>query len=415
MSEDSLRAAVSDALTHEAPAHVGVAVSGGGDSVALLLLVREWARASGARVSAVTVDHGLRPESAREAEFVAELCAGLEIAHTTLCWSGWDGQGNLQAAARAARYALIGEWAVERSIPVVALGHTQDDQAETLLMRLARGSGIDGLAGMRRRRERNQVVWLRPLLDRRRDELRGYLSEREQAWIDDPSNEDRRYDRVQMRQALQQLTGCGITVEGLADTAWRLGMARDALQQFALSSARRVARVQAGDVVLNQRQLQELPYETQLRLVAHALCWVSSADYRPRLRALTDAYRAALDGERRSLHGCLLLQRRGELRISREYQAVRDLVAATDAVWDGRWQMSGPVSEGLRVRALGEGGLRQCPDWRMAGLPRTSVLASPSVWQGDKLVAAPLAGFENGWQAELTGGDESFFEGIIRH
>ena len=127
------------------PGPVAVAVSGGGDSVALLLLLQE----TGARpLAAVTVDHGLRPESAAEAAAVAALCSARGIAHTLLRWEEPAGAGNLQARAREARRRLIGDWARGRGIGAVALGHTLDDQAETFLLRLARGSGVDGLSGM---------------------------------------------------------------------------------------------------------------------------------------------------------------------------------------------------------------------------------------------------------------------------
>ena len=138
------------AVMARAPAGpVGVAVSGGSDSTALLALVRAWAEAEGRSVLAVTVDHRLRPESAGEAGVVAELCARLGVGHATRVWADAPGRGNLQASARAARQHLIGAWAREAGLAAVALGHTLDDQAETVLLRLARGSGVDGLAAMR--------------------------------------------------------------------------------------------------------------------------------------------------------------------------------------------------------------------------------------------------------------------------
>ena len=143
---------------------LGVAVSGGSDSVALLLLVRAWAAVSGREIAAVTVDHGLRAGSAGEAADVAALCARIDVAHDVLNWRGWDGRGNLQDHARRARRDLIADWAQERGIATVALGHTLDDQAETVVMRLARGSGVDGLAAMAVVSQAACVVWLRPLL-----------------------------------------------------------------------------------------------------------------------------------------------------------------------------------------------------------------------------------------------------------
>ena len=159
-----------DAVVAAAPeGEIGVAVSGGGDSMALLLLLEEAAARAGRVVAAVTVDHGLRPESGGEAAAVAALCAGRGIAHATCRWGDWDGAGNLLDRARQARRALIADWARGRGIGAVALGHTLDDQAETVVLRLARGSGVDGLAGMAAVVRAEGILWLRPLLGVRRD------------------------------------------------------------------------------------------------------------------------------------------------------------------------------------------------------------------------------------------------------
>lgn len=219
----TLAARVSDALNGllgaAVPVRLGVAVSGGGDSLALLHLMHDWARANGSDLRAVTVDHGLRAAAPGEAAQVARLCADLGLPHDTLHWTGWDQSGNLQAEARRARYRLMAGWARGHDLQAVALGHTLDDQAETVLMRLARGSGVDGLSAMAGRRDDLGMRWLRPLLAIRRDDLRAFLSGLGVDWVDDPSNADTRFDRIKTRQALAQLAGLGIDAEGLADTA----------------------------------------------------------------------------------------------------------------------------------------------------------------------------------------------------
>ena len=207
------------ALTGEVPTRLGVAVSGGPDSLALLLLARA---ASPGRIEAATVDHCLRPESAAEANFVAEVCATLEVPHEVLAPSEPIG-GNLQSSARRARYALLEAWRSERSLDFVLTAHHADDQAETLLMRLNRGSGVGGLAGIR---AVNGLV-LRQLLGWRRAELEAVVAEADLEAIADPSNRDERFDRARLRRCLEQADW--IEPPSLARSASALAEAEEAL------------------------------------------------------------------------------------------------------------------------------------------------------------------------------------------
>jgi tRNA(Ile)-lysidine synthase len=345
------------------------------------------------------VDHGLRPEAAAEAALVARACAALGVPHDTLRWTGWGGRGNLPAAARAARLYLLAEWARGRGLAAVALAHTADDQAETILMRLARGSGVDGLSGMARLRRAQGILWLRPLLHVARADLRGWLAARGVVWVDDPTNDDPARGRARVRQALPALAAIGITPETLARMGELQGLASRALRQHAAEAAARIAGDVAGAVVLEGAGLQKLPEETRLRLLADALRWVSSAPYRPRLSALRAAAAEVAAGRTRTLHGALVLPAGGRITIAREWKRVAGLVAPTDAIWDNRWRLSGPHDPALHVAALGPAGLRACPDWRESGAPRAALVASPAVWRGDALISAPLARPDGIWTA----------------
>lgn len=393
------------------PGPIGVAVSGGSDSMALLLLMARWAKREGRSIHAVTVDHGLRSEAAAEAATVARACRDLGVLHTTLRWLEQDRSGNLQARARDARYRLMADWAEGQGIGCIVLGHTKDDQAETVLLRLARGSGVDGLAAMKMHRNALGVMWLRPLLTERRDALRDMLRSEGQTWIDDPSNEDLRFDRVKARAALDTLAPMGVTVEGLADTAFRMGLASDALGAMARDMAGAHLRLDRGDALIAVRDLSVAPYETQLRIFAAALCWVATAPYRPRFLALQDAWGAVGLGRPQTLHGALLTGDKTELRITREHNAVKDTRCPTTEVWDGRWQLDGPHGPDLHIAALG-GAVKDCPDWRETGLPRTSLLSSPAIWQGETLIAAPLAGYNPDWTARIV---TSFASYLLSH
>ena len=397
------------------PDRLGVAVSGGGDSMALLHLLADWCREGGPQVAAVTVNHGLRDEAAAEAALVARVCAGLGVPHDVVDWNGREASGNVMDAARRARLRLVGEWAQARGIGTVALGHTADDQAETVLMRLARGSGVDGLSGMAVRRLAQGLVWVRPLLSVPRADLRGVLQRRGAPWIEDPTNDDPRHDRTLARQALALLAPLGIDRDRLTETAARMALARRALEQTAQAAAQDAARIEAGDVVFRRDLLLALPMETQLRLLAHAVRWLTGADYRPRLSALMAARAGVLGGRRRTLAGCLLTGNSTVLRVGREPRAAAMAEAAIGCPWDGRWSVHGHDAPGLLVRALGEAGLTACPDWRAAGLPRATLLASPAIWQGDTMLAAPLARTEAEWQARPVRAPEQFLLSILSH
>ncbi|MFD2737956.1 tRNA lysidine(34) synthetase TilS [Sulfitobacter aestuarii] len=410
---------VSDALLPHPPERIGVAVSGGGDSMALLQLLHRFCATQVCTLFAVTVDHGLRAGAVEEAALVARHCADLGIEHDILKWHGWDGSGNLQNAARTARYGLMVDWARTRGLDHVALGHTADDQAETLLMRLARRAGVDGLSGMAPRRLHDGITWLRPLLGVSRAELREYLRSEGVVWVEDPSNEDERFERIRARQTLAALAPLGIDAEGLSAVAANLSQARRALDWQTFLAARDMAEIHAGAVVFDRRRLLILPDEIQRRLLIGALNWISGAPYPPRRGAVSGMIKALQKGQAGTVDGCHARPNQGRIWVFREYDKVRDSRAALDTPWDGRWKLRPPAdvpqNETLHVGPLGGAGLTQCPDWRATGRPHAVLLSTPAIWQGDALIAAPLAGMGGNWQAELLDGAEGFFTALLSH
>ncbi len=410
-----LRQLLGTALDRLHGERLGVAVSGGGDSLALLYLLSEHLGADGTRLCAVTVDHGLRPDSEAEAVAVGTHCRDLHISHTILKWEGWTGEGNLQDQARRARQSLIADWAKERGIGVVLLGHTADDQAETVLMRLARASGVDGLSAMDAESHRGGLIWSRPLLDARRGELRDYLSRRGVEWIDDPSNQDMRFDRIKARHAMVALSELGIDTQSLCQVADNMRAAREALQVQTRMAAESIAELDAGDVLFDRTALLAQPSEIVRRLLVHALNWVSSAEYGPRRAPVQELIDAVREGRDFTLHGCQIIVRKAQVRVTREWQAVRNEITSADELWDQKWRLFGPENKSLSVRALGSAGLADCPDWRETGRPRATLIASPSVWRGEELVAAPLAGLANGWAAELVLPPNHFLTSVLSH
>ena len=357
-----------DRLAPDGP--LGIAVSGGGDSVALLVVADAWARRSARELHVATVDHGLRAASAIEAEGVAVFCRRLGRPHETLPVARIDpsGAGNLPAIAREARYGALAGWARHHHLPAILLGHTLDDQAETVLMRLARGSGAEGLSGMDEISTHHDMAWLRPMLDVRRQALRELLREAGVGWVDDPTNEDPAQDRIKARRVLAELAPLGIDAEGLARTADRLRRQSRVLRLDALHLAGNAVEVRAGGVFIDRAALRGAEEDTRLRLVANCIMAITGAEYRPRFRALEPAVDNLCGPEpkRVTLAGCLLEPLPGgdapeAILICRETSAVvppQELVPGqTD--WDRRWRLSVPASapRGHLLGAVGEAGM----------------------------------------------------------
>ncbi|MBU2980970.1 tRNA lysidine(34) synthetase TilS [Lentibacter algarum] len=376
---------------------LGLAVSGGSDSLALLFLAQGWATGAGVQLYVATVDHGLREEAAQECAVVAAHCKALGLEHSILDWR-WSGEGNLQAHARAGRYQALAGWAHAKGLSAVALGHTRDDVAETFLMRLERGSGVAGLARMKSRWSAHDMSWRRPLLGTARSELRHYLEARGVQWCEDKSNSDTRFGRVKTRAALDVLEGLGISRQTLADTAERLSGARAALDFLCDDIGRKAAKLDGPDVVFNTKDLSAAPEETCQQLLSQVLAWVGQTQYPPRRQATVTALSEA---KAATLNGCLLTRTADKLRITRELSAVSDQRVPSHGLWDGRFKFHGEHSKELTLGALGSAGLAACDDWRATGLPRSSLLASPALWRGSDLVAAPFANFGSGWRTEI--------------
>lgn len=412
-------AALSRLFAGAPPARLGLAVSGGGDSVALLYLAVDWAAQERHPpvLEVATVDHRLRPEAAEEARQVAALCADLGLRHETLTWREDPPPGNLAAAARAARYELLTDWADRRQLASVLLGHTADDQAETVLMRLARGSGVDGLAAMSEGRFPGER-FLRPLLGQRREALRQELRRRGARWIDDPTNDDLRYDRIKARRALEALAPLGLSVERLCDTAARMGRARRALALRAWELAEQIMRQDGRDLIFDAAPLWQADEETRLRLLAEGLSWVAGQAYRPRARSLERAVAAARSGRRATLHGAVLHPAKGRLRLHRELSAVEHVTCPIGELWDNRWRIT-PIDAGAHpdreVRALGRAGLELVEDWRAGDRPSDAAAALPAVWDGQRLICVPHLSHGQGYVAELAGPCPEFRDRLLSH
>src|SRR5437588_4087405 len=253
-----------------------LAVSGGPDSLALMWLAARWRRAltRGPRLIAVTVDHGLRPEAAREARNVKRLARTLDLPHRTVRWTGAKPKTGLPAAARAARYRLLAKAARASGATHVLTAHTRDDQAETLLMRMLRGSGIAGLAAMARQSEREGVWLARPLLDIPKSRLVATLNKAKIAFADDPTNRDTGYTRPRLRALMPALAEEGGDARNLARLAGRLARANAALEVLADGAERYLALSDRSDAAcfgFDASAFAGLAEEIRLRLLMRAI------------------------------------------------------------------------------------------------------------------------------------------------
>lgn len=446
--QDRFNAEMGRLLGPDFPSDIGLAVSGGGDSMAMLYLAHNWTREFGVRLWVVTVDHGLREGSVEEAEMVAEECVDLGWPHATLRWRGWSGSGNLMAAARQARLELIDRW--REGITHVLFAHTGDDVAETFLMRLKRGSGVDGLAGMSARQRVMPFAsrppglghsdmratkrppqaqsdpgsdaapkpgfWqIRPLLGESRESLRFYLETLQGRWVDDPTNEDDRFERARLRKALGLLEKEGLYRQSLVDAAGRMARARDALRSVTAKRAERIVLTgPLGCLLVRRDPFRDTEEELRYRLLSGALMWVSGAIYPPRSDALEDLVERVLSGGGGTLHGCDVRIEPETIRISREANATLPMTYVPgEDPWDNRWHIVGPSTGREKLRALGADGYEALPDKTAAMRPLHALQATPSIWRDGKLVAAPLAGLENGWKATLI--RPSFVEWLRDH
>jgi len=300
--------------------HVAVAVSGGPDSMALAHLAAAWVRRYRGQLTALIVDHGLRPESKLEAQGAVRALRRHGIAAAILTWRGPKPKANRQAAARAARYRLLEAWCRKASVLHLLLAHHADDLAETLLLRLARGSGLDGLAAMASLAERDHVRLLRPLLGFAKSRVIATATRTGMKTVDDPSNRNEAFARVRIRQAMMALE---IDALRLADTASHLARARRAIGEAVGDLLAKAVDVSRAPICrLDAARLMAAPEEIGLRALGRVLAAVGGASVGPRFDSLLDLYRdlprIASGGGGRTLSGCAVRARRGQIEIAPE-------------------------------------------------------------------------------------------------
>ncbi|EFO31519.1 tRNA(ile)-lysidine synthase [Roseibium sp. TrichSKD4] len=388
---------------------ITLGVSGGADSLALLFLVVEWKKRqswSGA-LDVVTVDHGLRAESAKEARFVSDICRSLQVRHTILEWRPEGALSNLQGRAREARYALIAEHMEESSSEALVLGHHLDDQAETFLDRLTRGSGVYGLSAMASVEHQgpNGLQIVRPLLSLSKDQLVLSLEARGQSWVEDQSNEVEAYKRVRLRKLLKGLSDEGLSRDGLAETAKRMRRAREALEEWVSSFwSTRVTQHPAGPLAICFDAWQNLPLEMRLRVLSQALSATAGMEYPSRLSKL-EALEADLQKQaqlKKTMSGCIVSKTVRHLLVWKEVGRseipsvglAKFMNGCRRRIWDGRFEITledqfGELGDAMSIGQLitapkPEEEFADCAPW-----PKEAFRASLAIYENERLLLVP--------------------------
>ncbi|MFC5992484.1 tRNA lysidine(34) synthetase TilS [Limoniibacter endophyticus] len=328
-----------------------LAISGGSDSLALLLSFDAWRRIHAPHLSlfAVTVDHALRPEAADEAERVAQICAEHRIPHKTLRWEEAAKGSALSQRAREARYALLARAAEQAGTDLVLTGHTQDDQIETHLMRKARSATGYGLSGMAAATLYRRRLWIvRPLLTHSRQALRDYLCSMNQAWLDDPSNDDEAYERVRVRRAVAKMDAAA-----RADICSAIAKAQ-AFRARLVDDTVSLIRTNASPVEPSGFRLVMTSEEACIHALRVLLAIAGGGSFLPdegRVRILTHR---AVNGERvtETLSRCVVQAKDGCVTMKRERRDLPQIALEQGSVlWDGRFEITTQVSELLWVAA----------------------------------------------------------------
>lgn len=382
-----------------------IAVSGGRDSMALARLSAAYAKKTGARILALTVDHGLRSDSAKEAAQASEWCKAAGLTHRLLRWKGEKPASGVQDAARRARYGLLVRAAEETGFDALLTAHSADDQAQTLFMRLVRGAGPQGLAAMTEEMSiaagaGAPIRLLRPLLTVSRALLTATVDMFDQPYSDDPGNDDPTYERVRTRALLAALEQQGLLKQqALLKTASRMAAAARRLKakEDALFQSLNGCFYRWGVAALDEPACRSAAFEELSALGRRLIFTVSGQDYAPEPEAAAEALNVCLATGAATLGGALLKVEAGRLWFLREPAALTGRAGVKPAgrtplktgdpiLWDNRFIVTASVGGGgLEIGPADARTLEAAP---FSG-PRDASIAAPGIFRDGALIAAP--------------------------
>lgn len=387
---------------------VAIGYSGGGDSTALVLLAARWTRRRGGKLFALTVDHGLRPDSSSEAELVQRRIEALGVSGSILQWGGSKPASGIQNAARQARYDLMTRWCRRKGVLHLLLGHHQEDQAETLLHRLGRQTGADGFAGMGRIRETADVRLLRPCLNIPGRRLRAVAESFNVNWVEDPSNQDPAYARVRLRNLLPSLEAEQISPTALAGTARRLARVRRSMEYQTVQILAGAAELSSlGYARIRSEAVTDAEPEIAYRVLERLLGAIGGHFYPIRYYLLANLLKNIQQTRfltSRTLAGCIILRQKDDILVVREAARCeeRKVFAGTWENWDGRYRIritgsKTPTKQTYFIRPLGNNlarkTLKKVVINELIGVNAVVRRALPSIWDHRGLVCVPHLGY----------------------
>jgi len=382
------------------PPTVAVATSGGTDSLALALLSHQWAASLGGKAIALTVDHQLREGSGAEARQVASWLEARGMEHHTLTWVRVEGnappQTAIQAAARKARYHLLGQWCANHGVNHLLTAHHAQDQLETFMIRLAKGSGLKGLTSIQGVVQTHFGRLVRPLLTLDPARLKATLEDFHQPFLSDPSNGNENFTRVRWRHLLPTLAQEGLTAHTLQETLGRLNHAQRLVDQHICCLLRQHAALSPyGYATLGKGALEESA-EAFEEMLKRILATIGTRAYPVRQEALRTAIGKMRSGASLTLSGCQILNKSAEWWIVREPAAVgKDIMIQQPGtyLWDNRFTVTVSQKVPCRLAALGEEGIQQgksAPQgsnvFKGHAVPHAVLQTLPALWQGEHLL-----------------------------
>lgn len=370
-----------------------VATSGGADSLALLLLASKLAQLKGGRVIALTVDHGLRPESKNEVRWLQQWTQEKGIEHIILEWQGVKPTSRLQEKARNARYHLLINWCKTNHMSSLLLGHHQQDQEETFWLRLSSGSGLEGLSGIKKQVSREGITFLRPLLAFSKERLKATLINEKQTWIEDPSNSNQRFFRGRLRTFLEKE---GLSSQRLTHIMEKLQVDAD----FINSSLQKTLNTTVflhnpGYITLERKAFEDLHPALVKRLLSLLMQWFSGAFYPPRSTQINTILNKINSFSSFTVGGIYWVPQQTQISLFREVAVIKENFSLSllqeETLWDQRFWIDPHIKDHVPEEVV-LAPLRSIPSFKKniaSSIPSSAWPSLPTLWIKEKIVSIP--------------------------